>query len=80
MTGFKVFFDGKEEPLDKDGKTTAKKYPFNDKKVKIVVKKEGYEDSKEIAEYTIIDGENKVEAELKIKKVCSLFLFPLILV
>ena len=71
LTEFKVFVDGKEEALEKDGKTTTKEFIFNEKIVKIVVKKEGYEDSKEAAEYIVIDGANKVEAELKIKEVKS---------
>ena len=55
-------------PLEADGKSTTKTFNFDVTIPLIKVKKTGYTDA-DTTEYTIIDGDNTIAANLPIKMV-----------
>ena len=55
-------------PLEADGKTTTKTFDFDMTIPLIKVKKTGYTNA-DTTEYTIIDGDNTITANLPIKMV-----------
>ena len=68
LTGFQVFEGDTMLELEDDGITTKKAFNFDVTIPLIKVKKTGYTDA-DTAEYTIIDGDNTITANLPIKMV-----------